>query len=80
MIGCTAALYNKVQYNFPLILSGGKLVLGCDVIGFFSSLDMALARESSVIHHALEQDKVSQPPKRLYSVTRKFSLVVIKLL
>ncbi len=76
-IGCALALYNKAQYNFPLILSGGKLVLGCVVVGFLSSLDMALARERTVIHHALKQDKVSQPPKRLYSMTRKFSLVAI---
>jgi len=76
-VGCAVALFNKAQYNFPLILSGGKLVLGCIVVGFFFSLDMALARERSVIHHALDQDKVSQPPKRLYSVTRKFSLVAI---
>ncbi|MCK5194263.1 MAG: hypothetical protein KAQ71_10660, partial [Desulfobulbaceae bacterium] len=76
-IGCAVALYNKVQYNFPLILSGGKLVLGCVVVGFLSSLDMALARERTFIHHALKQDKVSQPPKRLYSMTRKFSIVAI---
>jgi sigma-B regulation protein RsbU (phosphoserine phosphatase) len=76
-IGCTVALYNKAQYNFPLIFSGGKLVLGYVVVGFLSSLDMALARERTVIHYALKQDKVSQPPKRLYSVTRKFSLVAI---
>ena len=76
-VGAAVAFYNNVIYGFPLILSGGKLVVGCAVAGFFSSLDMALARERSVIHHAIEQDKVSQPPKRLYSVTRKFSLVAI---
>jgi len=76
-VGTAVAFYNTLLYGFPLILSGGKLVLGCAVVGFFSSLDMALMRERSVIYHALEQGKVSQPPKRLYSVTRKFSLVAI---
>lgn len=75
--GTAVAFYNALLYGFPFILSGGKLVLGCAVAGFFSSLDMALMRERSVIYHALEQGKVSQPPKRLYSVTRKFSLVAI---
>ena len=76
-VGCAVAVYNKAQYNFPLIVSGGKLVLGCVVAGFFSSLDMALTRERSVIQNALEHGNASQPPKRLYSVTRKFSLVAI---
>lgn len=70
-------LFNKIFYNFPLIKSGGKLVLGCLVAGFFFSLDMALARERTVILEAVARDTSLPPPKRLYSMTRKFSLVAI---
>ena len=70
-------LYNKIFYNFPLIMSGGRLVLGCLVAGFFFSLDMALARERTVILEAVARDTALPPPKRLYSMTRKFSLIAI---
>lgn len=70
-------LYNNIFHNFPLIMSGGKLVLGCLVAGFFFSLDMALARERTVILDAVARDTSLPPPKRLYSMTRKFSLVAI---
>ncbi len=51
--------------------------MGCLVFGFFFSLDMALARERTVILEAVARDTALPPPKRLYSMTRKFSLVAI---
>lgn len=77
VVGFAVILCNKVFFDFPLIISGGKLFLGCVVIGFFSSLDMALARERAVIQRALTQDEVLSPPTHLYSMTRKFSLIAI---
>ena len=73
-VGLTVMFYNMVAYNFPA-LSGLKVVLGCTIAGFFLSLDSALARERAVIHHAYESNGFSSPPKRLYPMTRKFSLV-----
>lgn len=72
--GSVVVAYNTVVYGFPAG-SGISLLLGCTVVGFFMGLDMALARERKVIHEALAEDSVLPPPKRLYSMTRKFSLV-----
>jgi sigma-B regulation protein RsbU (phosphoserine phosphatase) len=72
--GSVVVVYNTVAHGFPAP-SGIILLLGCSVVGFFLALDMALARERKVIHEALAEDSVLPPPKRLYSMTRKFSLV-----
>jgi len=72
--GSLVVIYNTIAHGFPAA-SGISLLLGCTVVGFFLSLDMALARERKVIYQALAEDSVLPPPKRLYSMTRKFSLV-----
>jgi len=73
-VGSAVMLYNLTAYNFP-VLSGLKVVLGCGIAGFFLSLDTALARERFVIHQAYTIDRLLAPPKRLYPMTRKFSMV-----
>jgi len=74
--GSAVMLYNIIVYNFPA-LSGLKLVLGCGIAGFFLSLDTSLARERAVIHQAHTTNRALSPPKRLYPMTRKFSLVAL---
>ena len=69
--------FNYMAYDFPLVASGLKLVLGCAVAGFFISLDMALTRERTVIQSAMASALDHRPPKRLYSMTRKFSLFAL---
>ena len=76
-VGLVVAGYNTMFYSFPLLGSGAMVILGCMVVGFFISLDMALAREREIIVEVLEQETIFRPPKRLYSMTRKFSLVAI---
>ena len=73
-VGCAVMFYNFMVYNFPAI-SGFKVVLGCTIVGFFLSLDTALARERAVIRQAYKSNRFLSPPKRLYPMTRKFSLV-----
>ena len=73
-VGSVVVVYNTIAHGFPAV-SGISLLLGCTVVGFFLSLDMALARERIVIHAAFAEDSALPPPKRLYSMTRKFSLV-----
>ncbi|MFH2218591.1 MAG: hypothetical protein ABII68_02880 [Pseudomonadota bacterium] len=77
LVGFAVALYNKFFLDFSFLLSGSKVVTGSAVAGFFFSLDMALARERSVIQAALDVNKALPPPNRLYSMTRKFSLVAV---
>jgi phosphoserine phosphatase RsbU/P len=73
--GLLAATYNITAFGFP-IASGIKLIIGCAVAGFFMSIDTALARERMVIKDSIES-QVLEPPGRLYSMTRKFSLVAL---
>ena len=74
VVGSAVMLYNFMVYNFPAV-SGFKVVLGCGIAGFFLALDTALARERAVIHQAYNSNELLSPPKRLYPMTRKFSLV-----
>ncbi|UCG13163.1 MAG: SpoIIE family protein phosphatase [Deltaproteobacteria bacterium] len=74
--GAAVVAYNTLAYGFPAH-SGISLLFGCSVVGFFVSLDTALARERKVIHGALAEDRAPPPPERLYSMTRKFSLVAL---
>ncbi|MGD2097812.1 MAG: SpoIIE family protein phosphatase [Desulfobacterales bacterium] len=75
-VGAVAAVYNTIAYGFP-VSSGLSLMLGCAVVGFFLGLDMALARERKIIRDVLEENRSMPPPVRLYSITRKFSLVAL---
>jgi sigma-B regulation protein RsbU (phosphoserine phosphatase) len=75
-VGSAIMLYNFIVYNFP-VLSGLKVVLGCGIAGFFLSLDTSLARERAVIYQAHTTNRFLSPPKRLYPMTRKFSLVAL---
>jgi sigma-B regulation protein RsbU (phosphoserine phosphatase) len=75
--GVSAMTYNRLAYDFPLVASGSKLVLGCAVAGFFIALDMALTRERTVIQSAMASSLDHRPPKRLYSMARKFSLFAL---
>ena len=74
--GSVVVIYNTLAYGFPAT-SGLSLLLGCAVVGFFLGLDMALARERTVIQDTLSENRALPPPKRLYSITRKFSLVAL---
>jgi sigma-B regulation protein RsbU (phosphoserine phosphatase) len=74
--GIIANAFNIIYFGFPFV-SGIWLTIGCAVIGFFLSLDTALARERDVINNAVAQDHVLPLPGRLYSMTKKFSLVAL---
>jgi phosphoserine phosphatase RsbU/P len=74
--GIGAHLYNQINYAFPLG-SGITLLFGFTVFGFFIALDMALAREYIGIQSAVSAGKTLPPPKRLYPMTRKFSIISI---
>ncbi|UCG11917.1 MAG: SpoIIE family protein phosphatase [Deltaproteobacteria bacterium] len=74
--GIVVMNHNMLVFGFP-VGSGLKVVLGCIVAGFFLALDTSLARERAIIHDALARDMFLPPPRRLYSLTRKFSLVSV---
>jgi sigma-B regulation protein RsbU (phosphoserine phosphatase) len=74
--GILANAVNMTIFVFPLY-SGGPLMVGCAIAGFFLALDTALARERIVIRDAMTRDQELPPPERLYSMTKKFSLVAL---
>jgi sigma-B regulation protein RsbU (phosphoserine phosphatase) len=74
--GLVAAALNMVLYRFPVV-STLSLVFGVLIYGFFIALDMALDRERRIILKALKTNAGMPPPKRLYSMTRRFSLVAV---
>ncbi len=74
--GVIGAVLNIVFHGFPA-LSTLSLIYGAVIYGFFIALDMALARERTLILNALAQNNVQPPPKRLFSMTRRFSLVAV---
>ena len=67
-------ILNRMLLAVPLI-NGYAILFGCLILGFFLALDTALARERANIANAIAQQGLLSPPGRLYSMTRKFSLV-----
>ena len=67
---------NMISFDFP-VGSAMPLMIGCLIAGFFIALDTALARERFVIQEAVARNNVLPPPARLYSMTKKFSLVAL---
>lgn len=67
-------------YNFPLLQSGLKLVLGVFTVGVFAGLDLSLARERLIIDAALVGKANYAPPRKLSPLTRKFSLAATLIL
>ncbi len=74
--GLLAWAYNRATYHIQLKY-GLAFFIGYAALGFFIALDMALARERTVIADALKRDTVLPPPKQLYSMTRRFFLVAL---
>jgi sigma-B regulation protein RsbU (phosphoserine phosphatase) len=74
--GAIGAALNIVIHGFPA-LSTLSLIYGTAIYGFFIALDMALACERTLILNALAQNTVLPPPKRLFSMTRRFSMVAV---
>ena len=76
LAGLLATTFNIIAFQFP-IGSGIKLIIGCTVAGFFLSIDTALARERVVIKDSMAHQRLIAPPEKLYSMTKKFSLVAL---
>ena len=76
MAGILASIYNVLMLGFP-ITSTLSLLIGCLMAGFFLALDTALEREREIIFNTLELNRNQEPPKHLYSMTRKFFLAAL---
>ena len=76
LAGILAGVFNTLAFSFPLA-STGTLLMGTMVSGFFLALDTALARERTVIIETIDSNEISTPPRRLFSMTRKFTLAAL---
>jgi sigma-B regulation protein RsbU (phosphoserine phosphatase) len=76
MAGSLAGAYNMLMLGFP-VTSTLSLLIGCLMAGFFMSLDTALEREREIIFKTIEMNQAQEPPKHLYSMTRKFLLAAL---
>jgi len=74
--GLLAAALNVIFHGFPA-LTTLSLIYGVLIYSFFIALDMSLARERAIILNALAQHTTPAPPQRLYSMTRRFTLVAV---
>jgi phosphoserine phosphatase RsbU/P len=74
--GLMAASLNVMVHGFPAP-STLSLIYGVLIYSFFIALDMSLARERTIILSALAKRTTQAPPKRLYSMTRRFTLVAV---
>jgi sigma-B regulation protein RsbU (phosphoserine phosphatase) len=74
--GALVSGFNAAVHGFPPG-SAFSLLFGCLVAGFFAGLDTALARERASIYEARRGDHRAPVPRRLYPVTRRFSLVAL---
>ncbi len=68
--------HNLISYDLPLFNTISMMV-GCAVAGFFIGLDSSLARERYLILQAMSRSDTLPLPKRLFSMTRKFSFVAL---
>jgi len=76
LAGFVASLYNMIFLAFPTT-STLSLLFGCAMAGFFVALDTALERERVIIAEVFSQNRRQRPPKRLYSMTRKFFMAAL---
>jgi sigma-B regulation protein RsbU (phosphoserine phosphatase) len=74
--GLLAASLNIALHGFPAP-SALSLIYGVLIYSFFIALDMSLARERGIILNALAKNTIQPPPRRLYSMTRRFTLVAV---
>lgn len=66
--------YNYLVLSFP-IGSLPSFTIGCIIAGFFIGIESSLAQEREVIHRALENNVDLPLPTKIFSLTRKFTLV-----
>ena len=72
--GLVSILVMFFAYRFPFLRSGLKLLLGLASVSLFAALDLALARERSIIGETRSDRVTYAPPKRFSPITRSFFL------
>jgi sigma-B regulation protein RsbU (phosphoserine phosphatase) len=74
--GLLISVINTLRFNIPPV-SLGSMLIGTTIAGFFIGIDSSLAQEKKVILRAMTSDALSPLPRKLFPMTRKFTLVAI---
>lgn len=74
LAGLTSTLTLMFVYDFPILQSGLKLLLGILTVGLYAGLDLALARERTVIEVSRSGSASYEPPRQFSPITRTFFL------
>ena len=69
--------FTHFTYGFPLLGSGGKVVVGITTLGSFLAIDMALERQRRIIELSKQHNYRIFRTHRFYSLTKKFALISI---
>jgi response regulator RpfG family c-di-GMP phosphodiesterase len=78
--GKIVMLFNKAFFEFPLLISGAKMIVGSLALGFFAASDLALERER-LIFRELQRTGAELPVKdRYFPLTGKFALTALSTL
>lgn len=68
-------IYNTIFNDFPLVISGAKIVMACLALGFFAAIDLALEREREVGANLAKTGQAIQLNEKFYPMTVKFTVV-----
>ncbi len=74
LAGLASTLTLMFVYHFPLLHSGLKLLLGILTVGLYAALDLALARERTVIEASRSGRASYETPRKFSPITRTFFL------
>jgi len=74
LLGVVLAANNTLVLGFPLLASGGKVVLGCLILGAFAAADLALEEERNLAREFLRTNQEIPVGEKMFPLTRQFAL------
>ncbi|MDQ7836372.1 MAG: adenylate/guanylate cyclase domain-containing protein [Humidesulfovibrio sp.] len=74
LLGVALAANNTLVLGFPLLASGGKVVLGCLILGAFAAADLALEEERNLAREFLRTNQEIPVGEKMFPLTRQFAL------
>lgn len=77
LAGAALAVYNGLAHGFPVVASGGKIMVAVAVLGYFSAADLGLARERRLARHFAATGQEMMLAERYMPLTGKFLAVAL---
>ncbi len=77
LAGVALAIYNGLDHGFPVVASGGKIVVAVAVLGYFTAADLGLARERLLARRFAATGQEMMLAERYLPLTGKFLAVAL---